>query len=354
MKQKDKKKTGRWSERIKNVKLPDPDILDELKDKAIFKTARIGTKASQSYKRDLNIVPGRIVEIQSNYSFIVEINGKLCPAKLSGRLKQFLYQSNTIAAVGDFVEVDLSLKGENRIENILPRQSALIRYGTGSFQKEIILAANIDQVVITCSCLKPIFKAGLVDRYLCIVALQGLKPIIVINKIDLLEDTDELEEQTNYYKENGFILLYTSVVNGTGINDLKDLLKDKDSVFTGHSGTGKTSIINYLEPSLHLPTAEVSDFNEKGKHTTSRSILLPWSFGGHLLDTPGIKTITLHKENKEQIPRVFPGFENLFNKCRFRNCSHIQEEGCAVLDAVEKGIIPFERYDSYQYLYGSL
>ena len=354
MKQKDKKKTNRWVGKMKNVHLPDPEILEEIKEQAKFKTARISTKASQSYKEGLKLVQGRIMEIKSNYRYIVEINGELHNAKLSGRLKQFLYSSHKIAAVGDYVAVDVAIVSDKRIEKILPRKNALIRYGTGSFQKEIILAANIDQVIITSSWLKPRLKAGLIDRYLCIVALQGLQPIIVINKIDLLDDEQELESQTAYYKAMGYPLLYTSVVSGTGMNELKELLVNKDSVFTGHSGTGKTSLINYLEPSLDLPTAEISNYNEKGKHTTSQSILIPWSFGGHLLDTPGIKTITLHSEDKEYIPKIFPGFENLHNKCKFRDCSHIHEENCAVIEAVESGIIPIERYDSYQYLYESL
>jgi len=356
MKQKDKKKTRRWTERIKNVQLPDPDVLDDLKEKAEFKTARIGTKANKSYKEGLELKTGRILEIKSNYYYVVDLNGEIVIAKMSGRLKQFLYQSHTIAAVGDFVAVDVAPAAEKRIEKILPRRNALIRYGTGSFQKEIILAANIDQVIITSSWKKPRFKAGLIDRYLCIIAIQGLEPIIVVNKIDLLkkEEEEELAKQIAYYQRTGYTLICTSAVNGSGMQELKELLQNKESVFTGHSGTGKTSLINYLEPALHLPTAEVSIHNEKGKHTTSQSTLIPLSFGGYLLDTPGIKTISLHSEDKQHIPKVFPGFNRFYSKCKFHNCRHLNEEGCAVLAAVEKGIIPYERYASYQYLYASL
>ncbi len=345
---------ARYTGRLSNISLPDIDILDEEKEKSHYKTARIASKRHNTYKDGLSLVQGRITEIKSNYLYKVEVEGQTYNASMSGRLKQFLYSSQALAAVGDLVSVDTSAEPDKRIEHILPRKNALIRYGSGSYQKEIILAANIDQVIITSSWRMPNFKAGLIDRYLCIAAIQGLEAIVVINKIDLLEDPAELDEETAYYRRIGIPLVCTSVLDGAGLNELKELLKDKDSVFTGHSGTGKSSLINYLEPSLQLATAEVSDFNEKGKHTTTQAILLPWSFGGHLLDTPGIKTITLHSEDKAMIPKVFPGFEALHQDCRFRDCSHIHEENCAVLKALEEDRIPITRYDSYRSIYESL
>jgi ribosome biogenesis GTPase len=354
MKQKDKKKIKRYNGRLSNISLPDIDILDEEKEPSHYKTARTASKRLDTFKEGLSLVQGRITEIKSNYLYSVEVDGQIHNASMGGRLKQFLYSSQALAAVGDLVALDTSNSPDYRIEQVLPRKNALIRYGSGSFQKEIILAANIDQVVITSSWRMPNYKAGLIDRYLCIAAIQDLAAIIVINKIDLLEDAEELEEETSYYRKIGFPLLYTSTVTGTGMAELKALLKDRDTVFTGHSGTGKSSLINYLEPELNLATAEVSDFNEKGKHTTTQAILRPWSFGGHLLDTPGIKTVTLHSEDKEQIPKVFPGFASLHPKCRFRDCSHTHEEDCAVLQAVENDQIPIARYDSYRYLYEGL
>lgn len=354
MKQKDKKKITRYTGKLSNISLPDLDILDEEKEKSHYKTARTSSKQQHSYKEGLSLVQGRITEIKSNYLYIVEVDGKPHTASMSGRLKQFLYSSHALAAVGDRVHLDISVAPDYRIEHVIPRKNALVRYGIGSFQKEIFLAANIDQVIITSSWRMPNFKAGLIDRYLCIAAIQGIDPVIVINKIDLLEDPAELEEEIAYYRQVGIPLVCTSVVNGTGMDELKELLKDKDSVFTGHSGTGKSSLINYLEPELNLATAEVSDFNEKGKHTTTQAILLPWSFGGHLLDTPGIKTITLHSEDKALLPKVFPGFTALHDQCRFRDCSHTHEEDCAVLKAVEEEQIPIARYDSYRSMYEGL
>jgi ribosome biogenesis GTPase len=354
MKQRDKKQVKRNAGKLLNISLPDLDILDDIKDKELYKTARTHDKSKTSFKAGMNLVEGRVTEIKSNYLYIVEVEGETRRSSMSGRLKQYLYKSQALAAVGDKVSLDISAMPDSRIEHVLPRKNALIRYGEGSFQKEIVLAANIDQVIITSSWRMPIFKPGLIDRYLCIAAIQNIPAIIVINKIDLLEYPEDLEAETAYYKQLGIPLICTSPVDGTGMEELREKLKGMDSVFTGHSGTGKSTLINYLEPGLNLLTAEVSEHNEKGKHTTTQAVLLPWSFGGHLLDTPGIKTISLHADHKVLIPKVFPGFDLYYPHCRFRDCSHTHEAECAVLQALEDDKIPIERYDSYLSIYEGL
>lgn len=336
------------------MRMPDLDGLDDLREKAEYKSLRTAEKQQQKYKQETELVSGRILEVNSNYSYLVEVGDKLYTATLSGRLKQFSYASRALSAVGDRVELDISGDPHFRIENILPRTNALSRYAGGGFQKEIILAANIDQVIITSSWRMPMIKPGLIDRYLCIAALEEISPVIVINKIDLCEDREELEETIGYYRQSGYAIYCTSIISGEGMEDLRAALKDKDSVFSGQSGTGKSSLINWLEPGLDLRTAEVSDYNEKGKHTTTQTILRPWSFGGHLLDTPGIKTVNLHRDAISEIPKVFPGFAELAPNCRFRDCIHQHEEDCAVLDAYEADKIPVERYESYLRLMDSL
>ncbi len=355
MKQKDRKQQRPPAEeRLKNVRMPDLDGLDDVRETAQYKTLRTAEKQHHKFKRTTELIPGRILEVKTNYSYLVEAGDKLYEATLSGRLKQFSYASKALSAVGDRVELDISGDPNFRIENILPRVNALSRYAGGSFQKEIILAANIDQVIITSSWRMPLIKPGLIDRYICIAALEDITPVIVINKIDLCEDRVELEETVGYYRESGFPLLCTSVETGEGMEALRALLKDRESVFSGQSGTGKSSLINWLEPGLELRTAEVSDFNEKGKHTTTQAILKPWSFGGHLLDTPGIKTVNLHRDAKAEIPKVFPGFGELADNCRFRDCTHTHEDDCAVLTAYEADLIPVERYESYLRIMDSL
>ena len=354
MKPKDKKilKPHRPA-RLKNTRLLDLEVLDELPDNIKFKAKRTPEKVAETYKKDMQLISGRILEIKSNYQYTIEADNKTFTATLSGRLKQFAFHSKSIVAVGDYVELDIVAEPP-RIENILPRKNTLTRYLGSNFQRPTILAANIDQVIVTSSWRKPMIKPGLIDRYLCLAALDNIDAIIIINKVDLCEDREKLEETVSYYKNVGYTLLYTSALTGEGLDELYELLKNRDSVFSGQSGTGKSSIINRLEPSLNLPTAEVSDYNEKGKHTTTSTILIPWSFGGHLLDTPGIKTVHLAKDTKSQIPRIFPGFATLAPLCYFNDCTHTHEEHCAVLSALEEGKIPTNRYLSYVSLLNSL
>lgn len=347
MKQKDKKKTKPYSGRLRSISLPDVDILDDQRESAHYKTLRAAHKQHDSYKEGMDIITGRISQIRSNYSYLVESGGVYYPASLSGRLKQFIYGSQALSAVGDIVQLDVSNAPDHRIENIQPRLSTLSRFAGGSFQKEIIIAANIDQVIITSSWRMPLIKPGLIDRYICIAAMQNLTPVVVLNKIDLCEFREDATDITQYYSDCGISVVLASAQSGEGMEELRELLKDKDSVFTGQSGTGKSSLINWLEPHLNLPTGEVSDFNEKGRHTTTQSLLIPWSFGGHLLDTPGVKTVNLHGDAKRVIPKVFPGFDRWQDKCRFRDCTHTHEEDCAVLQALEDDLLPIERYDSY-------
>ncbi|MDD3282939.1 MAG: ribosome small subunit-dependent GTPase A [Candidatus Cloacimonetes bacterium] len=350
MKQKDKKRSIKYTGRLRNINLSELEVLDDFRQQSEYKTARTAAKRAKHFKRGVKLKLGRIVEVMSNYQCKILMGNLQITASVSGRLKQFKNQSSGILAVGDYVEVDIAQEPDYRVENILSRKNSLMRYTGGSYQKEIVLAANIDQLVITTSWRMPNFKPGLVDRYLILAAKHKLRPVLVVNKIDLCEDLVELEDEVEYYRESGVKVILSSVLSGAGIEELKSELKDMDTVFSGHSGAGKSSLINALEPGLELMTAEVSDFNEKGKHTTTQAVMLPFSFGGNLVDTPGIKTLTLHQDDAPLIPKLFPGFDRFYPYCRFRDCKHIQEEGCAVLNALENGNLDPMRYESYRWI----
>jgi ribosome biogenesis GTPase / thiamine phosphate phosphatase len=354
-KKRDKKQHTRSAPRLMNVEVGDLDMLDNTEydhdRKSSHRSVEHGTK---SFKNDMILEKGRIVEVKSNHSCIVQLNDRKVACSVSGRLKQFRFETRVLAAVGDWVNVDISNPEHARIEDILPRRNRLSRYSEGSFQTEIILASNIDQIVITTSARLPILKPGLIDRYLCIAHIQNLDAIICVNKMDLANNPGEIMKICSYYEKCGIPVVFASTVTGAGIDELKQLLKDKDSIFSGQSGVGKSTLINAIQPALALKIGEISSFNEKGKHTTTQAIMLEWDFGGHLVDTPGLKTISLHREDKPKIQEIFPGFDALRLRCKFPDCTHLHEEGCAIQSAVEFGEIPYDRYESYQRIYESL
>ncbi|MFO7895387.1 MAG: ribosome small subunit-dependent GTPase A, partial [Candidatus Cloacimonadales bacterium] len=190
------------------------------------------------------------------------------------------------------------------------------------------------------------------DRYLCAAHIAEIMPIICINKSELA--TEQQKSELEFYRQCGYQLLFTSALEEIGLEDLRSLLQNRKTVFSGKSGVGKSSLLNALQPQLNLKVAEVSEYSGKGRHTTTSARLLEWSFGGFLVDTPGIKTFTLHAKHKQRLAEVFPGFAELRKKCKFMNCTHTHEIDCAVKKAVEDLQYPSEHYESYLRLMESL
>lgn len=328
---------------------------------------RLRSKEQKSKKSRSELIGGIVLECFSNNLYRVETDdGKTVTCPLSGRFKNVDFaNTRSIVAVGDRVRIDLS--ADPLIEEIDDRKNVLRRYIPRSFpdgesqirgydhqlDKEVILAANIDQVIVTSSIANPSVNFNLIDRYLCSAELSGIEPIICITKIDL-KNPETIYGELNFYRRFGFRVALTSAADGTGISELIGLLKDRNTVFSGPSGVGKSSLINRLEPSLNLKTGSISTYSNKGKHVTSNSIMIKWSFGGYLIDTPGIKTFGLSRQIKDRLPRVFPGFKDLALHCRFTSCTHTAEENCRVKEALDKGDIPENRYQSYINLLGSL
>lgn len=348
---KDKKRFKRKNLRLKNLELDD---LNNFEDDEVVEDKRAVQKSlgkgEKSQKSNLDLQTARVIEVLSNNRCIVSFDSTICECIIGGRLKQVSHHTRTILAVGDLVNINLANK--NRIEEILPRKNTLSRFTEDSFQREVVLASNIDQVVITAAFAEPVFNTGLIDRYVTVANIYKIKPIICINKFDLA--IPEKIEVFNFYKENGYQVVFTSIKTGEGIAELKELLQNKETVFSGSSGVGKSSLINYLEPGLNLRVSEVSEYSGKGMHTTTSSRLIKWSFGGYLVDTPGIRSFTLHASHKDLIPSVFPGFSELRKKCKFMNCTHTHEIKCNVKDAVDSDEFSLEHYDSYLRIMESL
>lgn len=354
LKKREKKKFNRQNLKIRNQQINNLEEIDQneiIEEKRAEK--KIKKKMETSSKSDLNLKSGRLIEIMSNYKCRVMVDGEEIICLLSGRLKQLNLETRNLVAVGDYVNIDLAAD-ETRIEEILPRVNSLSRFADEVFQNEIVIATNLDQVVITSSLHEPELNLGLIDRYLCAAGIAEINPVICVNKIDLAVDQTFLEQELDYYHRLGIDIVLTSAFTGAGIEKLRSILANRETVFSGHSGTGKTSLINKLQPGLNLKVAEVSDVSGKGMHTTTSSKLIPWDFGGYLVDTPGIKTFGLLKNDKVFIPRLFPGFQDYFPLCRYSDCTHTHEEKCAVKKAVEIGRIPSERYESYLRIMESL
>ena len=301
------------------------------------KSKRLRVKEQKSKKNNTVLQEGIVLTCFSNNLFEVKLKSRTLIIPLSGRFKNVELSSRAFIVVGDRVLVDVS-RDHPIIEEIMERSNTLKRYVfQGNCEIEVPIAANIDQVIIATSYCEPKLNLNLVDRYLCSASLNSLESIICINKVDLVQNWCELETSMKYYKDNNIKVVYVSAISGRGLLELKQILKDKCTLFSGPSGVGKSTMINCLEPDLKLRTNTVSEVTAKGKHTTSYSALLPWSNGGYLIDTPGIKTFGLPVTSKNEIPRVFPGFDQWSHLCKFSDCSHREEGGCRVIQALDEG-----------------
>ncbi|HEX6987700.1 MAG TPA: ribosome small subunit-dependent GTPase A [Planctomycetaceae bacterium] len=229
------------------------------------------------------------------------------------------------------------------IERVEPRRGVVSRRHEN---REHILAANVDQAAVVASADEPPLKPSLIDRFLVSCEKGGATPLVCVNKADLVGPHD-LAPFVALYRHLGYKVLPTSVVDGRGIDELRSLLRGKTTVFAGQSGVGKSSLLNAVQPSLGLKTGEVSGWTMKGRHTTRRAVLLPFQGGGYVIDTPGIRQFQLWEVEPEEVEGYFVEFVRYVPLCRFPDCTHTHEEGCAVKRAVDLGLIAESRYVSY-------
>lgn len=307
---------------------------------------------TQKRGRVLSIVPQGI---------IVEFEGHNYTCGLRGTLKQEKGLLKNLVTVGDFVLFAPTSQDEGMISYVEPRKSVLSRADNLSRRKEQLIAANIDQVFITASVVDPPIKSSLIDRYVIAAQKGNMEPIIIVNKIDLLNgsgievdvEIELFQEVLSAYAKAGIKVIPFSVETGKGLDLLQQAMKDKVSVFSGQSGVGKTSIINKIT-GLNLRIGRTVERTKKGAHTTSSTQLLPLEFGGWCIDTPGIKSFGVWDLEKDEIEGYFSEIHEAGLKCKFPDCSHLHEKECAVLKALEQGKISELRYESYQALIDSV
>ena len=292
---------------------------------------------------------GRVLAIHPE-GIQVEYEGKLYRCGLKGALKKEKNKAKNLVAVGDFVRFELREQEEGIIVSVEPRKSILSRADNLHRRKEQLIAVNIDQVIITASIHFPPLKPFLIDRYIIAAQKGNMAPIIVINKIDSLQEGTEeeaiLKECKAAYKDLSIPFLEVSTLTGQGIEELKKLMQNKASVFSGQSGVGKSSLINAVT-GLDIKTGGIVYKTLKGSHTTTTTQLIRLVDGGFCIDTPGIKSFGVWDLEESEIQHYFSEIAKASLHCKFPDCSHQTESGCAVQEAVESGKISPVRFASY-------
>jgi ribosome biogenesis GTPase len=306
-------------------------------------------------RRD-EFLEGKVTSIHS-LGADVATESKVYECVISGRLKLENRRIKNIIAVGDQVLFKPEGEDQGSILHVLPRKTILARAETLSHKSQQIIATNVDQVLITLSVVDPLLKPFLADRYIIAARKGGMDPIIVINKIDLLEGHPEeqelLAEMLEAYAVLGIPILQLSADAQIGLDALRDIMRNKTSVFSGQSGVGKSSLINAIT-GLDLLTGRTVGRTKKGAHTTSKANLLPLAFGGWCVDTPGIKSFGVWDLGQDEIQGFYSEIAELGAGCKFMNCSHTHEPQCAVIAALKEGKLSPLRYRSYLQLLESV
>ncbi|WP_400191156.1 ribosome small subunit-dependent GTPase A [Hymenobacter sp. B81] len=271
--------------------------------------------------------------------------------RLRGKFKhQGLKVSNPLA-VGDVVEfsVEEQTEGAGVIDHIEPRRNYIIRRSVHKTEHAHIVAANLDQALLVVTLASPATSFGFIDRFLVTAEAYSIPATLVFNKLDLYDEEllDYLGQVQKMYERIGYPTLRCSAETGEGLSDIEALLDAKTTLLSGHSGVGKSTLINALVPDLDLKTDEISEYSDKGKHTTTFAEMLVVRPGTYLIDTPGIKELALVDIKPGELAHFFPEMRERLNQCRYHNCRHVEEPGCAVHEAVEKGRIALPRYESY-------
>ena len=274
--------------------------------------------------------------------------------RIKGKFRIKGIQTTNPIAVGDQVEFEMEPNSENGvIYKLHDRKNYIIRKSINLSKQAQIIAANMDQAFLVVTLASPRTSLGFIDRFLATAEAYSIPATLIFNKLDLYNE-DGLEVLSDYkaiYERLGYPCYEVSAIEGTNIPLVEDLLKDKTTLFSGHSGVGKSSLINALLPGRSIKTGEISEASDKGQHTTTFAEMHMLPFGGFLIDTPGIRELGIYDIKPEELGHYFREMRELMHDCKFNNCRHINEPGCAVLKALDEDELAISRYESYLSIY---
>jgi ribosome biogenesis GTPase len=294
---------------------------------------------------------GKVIKSTGSW-YKVKVQNKVIDCKIKGKFRTLDIKTTNPVAVGDEVIIEMENEEFSVITGIQNRKNYLIRRSVNLSKQYHILAANIDLAVIIVTIHKPQTSLEFIDRFLVSAQAYGIPAAIVVNKIDEIiseQHQDDLSNLMMIYETIGYPVILTSATQSKNLNEFRALLKDKTSVVSGHSGVGKSSLLNAIQPGLNITTSAISNAHDQGKHTTTFAELHNLDFGGEIIDTPGIRGLDVVDIDKQELPNFFPEFLALLPQCKFSNCKHLNEPNCAVkrdLDKEESNIYA-SRYRSY-------
>jgi ribosome biogenesis GTPase len=294
---------------------------------------------------------GIVYKSTGSWYVVKSSDGVFYKARLKGKFKIDGFTSTNPVAVGDVVECEMEdeVEGSVTIFSIHDRRNYVNRISPANKRQHHIIASNLDQSLLIATIRDPKTSLGFIDRFLLTCEAFHIPAIVVFNKSDLYTEKDMhvCEERQQMYEKIGYKVLVTSLTNGSGLDTLNQILHDKVTLLSGHSGVGKSSFINHILSGANIKTQEVSGWSGKGLHTTTFAEMYDLPNGGVIIDTPGMREFAIADISKQELSHYFPEMRTLVSSCQFNNCLHINEPGCAVKDAVLNGEIHEDRYISY-------
>jgi ribosome biogenesis GTPase len=297
---------------------------------------------------------GLVIKSTGSWYQILSDTGKQVDCRIQGKFRMKDIKTTNPIAVGDRVEFELEPELETGvITHLEDRKNYIIRKSVNLSKQAQIIAANLDQAFLIVTLASPRTSLGFIDRFLVTAEAYDIPASIIFNKLDLFseEGLEILASYEKIYTDLGYPCYHVSAKEGTHIEQIQALLQNKVTLISGHSGVGKSTLINAILPEAKVRTGAVSDWSDKGQHTTTFAEMYTLPFGGYLIDTPGIRELGIIDIEQQELGHFFPEIRGRMNDCRFHNCRHINEPGCAVLEAVENGEIEPSRYDSYLSIY---